>query len=327
NSPTSQQDDDYNTLINLNIRGSLFKITREELVSLPESILLCLFPNGLFYDINGNPITNLTENDIVYVNYSPICFNYIIKTFNDVSNSYYQLHPNLFNNNSISNNNNNSLDLNSSITSDVLLDKPAIIVLREDLDFYCIPPIKGLTHSQLLEIKIIIGNHLAQNLNIFNGLGYYANSNENSNSNSKPLGTAEKHLLDMLCSSGFKTDSIWGHRSMEPNRTVIESLALVRLKNENSFSEPNSPALNPVKSLSLSTSRSSNHNKKNTSSKLLLFWRKPARKCWWSNDIIEIDVPISIKNSNQFNDLQSQNKLNISVHIRRVWTLELSVIG
>ena len=30
-----------------------------------------------------------------------------------------------------------------------------------------------------------------------------------------------------------------------------------------------------------------------TQTKLLLFWRKPARKCWWSHDwvTIEIDAP------------------------------------
>ena len=39
---------DYNSIIHLNIRGKEFTITRDDLMSLPESILLCLFPNGYF---------------------------------------------------------------------------------------------------------------------------------------------------------------------------------------------------------------------------------------------------------------------------------------
>lgn len=46
--------------------------------------------------------------------------------------------------------------------------------------------------------------------------------------------------------------------------------------------------------------------------KLLLFWRKPARRCWWEGvelqDVEGVDGPLK-------------------VWIRRVWTLEMSVIG
>ena len=46
--------------------------------------------------------------------------------------------------------------------------------------------------------------------------------------------------------------------------------------------------------------------------KLLLFWRKPARRCWWEgvelHDVEGVDGPLK-------------------VWIRRVWTLEMSVIG
>lgn len=42
--------------------------------------------------------------------------------------------------------------------------------------------------------------------------------------------------------------------------------------------------------------------------KLLLFWRKPARRCWWEgielNDVEGVDGPVK-------------------VWIRRVWTLEM----
>ena len=48
---------EYNSKIHLNIRGKPFQITRDELMSLPESILLSLFPNGVFLDFNGQVIT------------------------------------------------------------------------------------------------------------------------------------------------------------------------------------------------------------------------------------------------------------------------------
>jgi hypothetical protein len=57
---------------------------------------------------------------------------------------------------------------------------------------------------------------------------------------------------------------------------------------------------------------------------LLLFWRKPARKCWWSNNTIEVDIgDIGLVDAE---GKKISNTL-IKVHIRRVWTLELSIIG
>lgn len=38
---------EQNVLISLSVRGTDFELQREELTALPESILLCLFPNGL----------------------------------------------------------------------------------------------------------------------------------------------------------------------------------------------------------------------------------------------------------------------------------------
>lgn len=63
----------------------------------------------------------------------------------------------------------------------------------------------------------------------------------------------------MLCvpDSGFNADDRWGHRAGEPNKAVICSLALARLRTDMKGSE----------------------GKENTvgmAQKLLLFWRKPA---------------------------------------------------
>ncbi|CDK26786.1 unnamed protein product [Kuraishia capsulata CBS 1993] len=317
--------DEYNTEIKLNIRGHPFTITRDELMALPESILLCLFPNGVFVDIDGNVISNLTEDDIVYVNFSPECFRYICDSFNSAA---LELSPS---------NRHDVYDLNDT---DVLNDKPSIIVLREDLDYYCIPPIKGFTVDQMKELKLLVGDELVQNPRLFDGLGY---------SPGKQLGPAEQHLLDMLCSSGFSVTGDWGHRSMEPGKTVIFSLALVRLKQQVEEVTPqDSPSLRPTTSASssgnpgrsrlstfahnavrnasrsVSRNRSQKRDTNTTATKLLLFWKKPARKCWWSNEEIEVDLShLGLKDS-EGNLLA---KTVVKVHIRRVWTLELSVIG
>lgn len=307
---------DYNSKIHLNIRGSEFIITRDELMSLPESILLCLFPNGVFLDANGQVITNLTEDDVVFVNFDPACFEYIINSFNSASKDL-NLGPS-----------SPRSSYRPESAAQILQNKPAIIVLREDLDYYVIPPKAGLTEEQMKHLKLEVGAGLLKNKKVFSGLGYNpAHADEQS------LGPAEQHLFDMLCNSGFDHGEIWGSRSMEPGKCVISSLSLVRLRTEPPPTPPELPALQPVSSsaslnsrsrsriasLATSASRAASRSlsrvrklAESTQTKLLLFWRKPARKCWWSNEMLEVDVPGSSP---------------VKVHIRRVWTLELSVVG
>lgn len=322
---TTQMDEDadLNSIIKLNIRGKMFHITRDELMSLPESILLCLFPNGVFVDVDGNVITNLTEDDIVYVNFSPECFQYIVDSFGAAAQ---RLPPS------------SQPEIYDSYTTpdiEVLNEKPSIIVLREDLDYYVIPPRKGISPQGVRAIKSAAGSYLVSRNKVFEGLGYAPG---------KKLGPAEEHLLEMLCSSGFNVESDWGHRCSEPGKTVLTSLALVDLVHPEQQQEPESPSLNPVSSnntkvsrrsrivelagnaarsasRSVSRNRSSSRTKSaGTSSKLLLFWRKPARKCWWSDDEVELKIP-GLLHTDGLSDA------SIRLHIRRVWTLELSVIG
>lgn len=325
-SAPTQTNIDMGSLIRLNIRGESFQITRDDLMNLPESILLCLFPNGVFLDGAGNPITNLTEEDIVHVNFDPHCFEYIVSTFAEAASRL----P--------SNVKHEVYGAYQVPDADVLNEKPAIIVLREDLDYYVIPPVKGISAEGIRLIKEAAGKYLVSRQSVFEGLGY---------GNDKKLGTAEEHLLGMLCSSGFTTESEWGHRSSEPGKTVLTSLALVNLKNpepdiiDQTTSEASSPSptLAPVQSnasyksrrsriaelassaaKSVRSSSSSRREKKSSAgtSKLLLFWRKPARKCWWSDDIVELNLE---------NLIPGSTVSSVRLHIRRVWTLELSVIG
>ena len=92
-------------------------------------------------------------------------------------------------------------------------------------------------------------------------------------------------------SSGFNHDDRWGHRAGEPNKAVICSLALAKLRTD-------------IKG------DLAGNNAVGMAQKLLLFWRKPARRCWWEGveltDVEGIEVEAPLK-----------------VWIRRVWTLEM----
>ncbi|KAJ5229743.1 General stress response protein Whi2 [Penicillium chrysogenum] len=97
----------------------------------------------------------------------------------------------------------------------------------------------------------------------------------------------------MLTAGGFDRADQWGHRAPEPNKAVICSLALAKLRTD-------------------IRGDLSNNNSVGMAQKLLLFWRKPARRCWWEgielHDVEGVEGPVK-------------------VWIRRVWTLEMSVIG
>jgi len=89
--------------------------------------------------------------------------------------------------------------------------------------------------------------------------------------------------------SGFNHDDAWGHRAGEPNKAVICSLALARLRTD-------------IKG------DLAGNNAVGMAQKLLLFWRKPARRCWWEG--VELD------------DVEGVDG-QLKVWIRRVWTLEM----
>lgn len=320
---------DYNSRIHLNIRGKDFNITRDELMSLPESILLSLFPNGVFLDLNGQVITNLTEDDIVFVNFDPQCFEYILGTFGKAQQDLLEylgtLSPQV------------SAGSRLDSAASVLQSKPAIIVLREDLDYYVIPPVAGCTADDIKHLKLEVGSQVVAQKLVFSGLGYDPHMPPTVE---QKLGPAEQHLFDMLCTSGFDRGQLWGNRSIEPDGCVVQSLLLVRLITALP-TPPDSPGLNPVlsnasarsrsrsriaslaNSASRAASRSLSRARKGPDAnytKLLLFWRKPARKCWWSNQ--ELTVPTAGLGLSKLG-----KEVTIKVHVRRVWTLELSVIG
>lgn len=70
---------------------------------------------------------------------------------------------------------------------DMLQDRAGIIVLREDLDFYVIPPRKDIEQVEMIEVKRAAAKALLQQDGIFSGLR-----------RSEETGTTEQHLIEML---------------------------------------------------------------------------------------------------------------------------------
>ena len=70
---------------------------------------------------------------------------------------------------------------------DMLQDRAGIIVLREDLDFYAIPPSPDTEQPEMIDIKRAAGRALLKQDGIFSGLR-----------KSEEPGTTEQHLIEML---------------------------------------------------------------------------------------------------------------------------------
>ncbi|KAK5114935.1 hypothetical protein LTR62_002094 [Meristemomyces frigidus] len=314
--------------ITLELRGIRFTLSRDELLTLPEFVLLSLFPNGLLpeghmssyhegdvypvdvstsqtqqvrivtqmapknttvtisdiHRVAGNP--NVYLSDAIYhAQYDPTSLQYMLEFFRHVAQTIPQ--PS-----SASEGNSEGTDLTSPGTMpiepmqgnarDMLQDRAGIIVLREDLDFYVIPPNKAIEHAEMIEVKRAAGKALLRQDGIFSGLR-----------KSEEVGTTEQHLIEMLTAGGFDHADIWGHRAAEPNKAVICSIALARLRTDIRGETANSSAVGMAQ-------------------KLLLFWRKPARRCWWEG--VELEHVDGVDGK-------------LKVWIRRVWTLEMSVIG
>lgn len=451
-------EDDGNSLIHLNIQENHYYITRDQLMSLPESLLLCLFPSGVFLDRQGQVITNLTPTDEVYVsNFPPDCFEYIMEIYTKAYDDLVNYPVNKVFEKSLprkdgglssaargffSFGNSGSTGNAGDVENEILHAKPTIIVLREDLDYYCVPQTEfnflspeasdDLLYHVMAQVKEAAGSYLTSKTSIFQGL-YSCNRLKNqtqgkNNLQQRRLGPAEQHLMDMLCSSGFEKTSHWGNRSQEPGKTVISSLSLCRIANESTEefrhkyqvaranweqeSKAHQDTITPVESsVSLSSlSRTTSHStqglsatksasqsnttlahsrqvpekrksrlstladnvrsrsssaqrsssksrhpespklydlvpKPDINAKLLLFWRKPARKCWWGEEQVDLDIQVygswatahaqsnkglrtlNLKMSTDPNLGLTKITIPVTLHIRRVWTLELSAVG
>ncbi|OQV02112.1 hypothetical protein CLAIMM_07361 isoform 2 [Cladophialophora immunda] len=262
--------------ITLDLRGTHFTLSRDELLTLPEFVLLSLFPNGLLPDGHMN---SFHEGDVYPVDYDPASLQYMLNFFRDVAQSIPSTSPSPT---TPPEHDPISIEPLQGSTKDMLQDRAGIIVLREDLDFYVIPPRADIEQPEMTEIKRAAGKSLLKQDGIFSGL-----------KRSEEAGTTEQHLIEMLTAGGFNHDDAWGHRAGEPNKAVICSLALARLRTDIKGDLAGSNVVGMAQ-------------------KLLLFWRKPARRCWWEG--VELT------------DVEGVDG-KLKVWIRRVWTLEMSVIG
>lgn len=190
-------------------RGTRFTLSREELLTLPEFVLLSLFPNGLlpdghmnsFHDgdvypvdvrlsqsphvisVLGNP--HIYIGDITYHSqYDPASLQYMLHFFREVAQSIPSPSPSPT---TPPDNDPLSIEPLQGSTKDMLQDRAGIIVLREDLDFYVIPPRPDIEAVEMTEVKRAAGKSLLKQNGIFSGL-----------KRSEEAGTTEQHLIEML---------------------------------------------------------------------------------------------------------------------------------
>ena len=222
------------------IRGTRFVLSRDELLTLPEFVLLSLFPNGLFpeghmggfsdgdavqVDVSfpcENPIAQLPESPAIssisrassvsgialgfvpYVahaslirhllsninihftdipcQYDPASLQYMLDFFRTVAQS-------------IPNESSPSASPDGGVVpidslggrSEDGSKRAGIIVLREDLDFYAIPPRPDISQADMMEVKRATARALLRQNGIFSGL-----------KRSDEPGTTEAHLIEML---------------------------------------------------------------------------------------------------------------------------------
>lgn len=372
------------THLTLDLRGTRFTIERDTMMNLPESVLLCLFPNGLILTRQPRIPSSLNqdgeqdEEELYLVDFDPQCLSYVLSFFKTAQDDFYgtsdlagKYRP-MFENSHLQSSPeftdpNGMYGGANGIAQNPLMNKQAIIVLREELEYFAIPPksvqagadskqpptleatdpATGHPLPALLRLKEDCGNALLDRKQIFTALQRNVNKENN---------LAEQHLIDMLCMSGFDRDDSWGFRALEPNRCCITSIALVLLKTgivhagELEAQGIKSDDANAAEyhdatgQTSMVSGMKIDHQQLATAQKLLLFWRKPARKCWW--DGIDIVLPVTTDKaanekapqatsesladanltSRELEMLKSGTGRKVRVWARRVWTLELSLI-
>lgn len=191
-------------------------------MTLPEFVLLSLFPNGLLPDGHmnsyhdgdvypvdvgttespppalcnrsgsiqmilyhlSNPALYLSDN-IYSSQYDPQSLQYMLDFFRNVAQTIPTSppsptsapdHPETV-----------PIEPMQGSARDMLQDRAGIIVLREDLDFYAIPPRRDIEQPEMIEVKRAAAEALLKQNGIFSGLR-----------KSEEPGTTEQHLIEML---------------------------------------------------------------------------------------------------------------------------------
>lgn len=116
--------------------------------------------------------------------YDPASLQYMVEFFRNVAQSIPSDAPSLA---TSPEHDTVSADSMQGSARDMLQDRAGIIVLREDLDFYVIPPKQDVDQAEMIEIKRAAGRALLKQGGIFSGLR-----------RSEESGTTEQHLIEML---------------------------------------------------------------------------------------------------------------------------------
>jgi hypothetical protein len=211
------------TRLQLDLRGKRFTVDRETIMNLPESILLCLFPNGLVLSRQSAILPDAADSEDyeelygvdvrvahslfcflsnLALQFDPECFSYVLVFFKQSADAFYGTPntPGLYaSQQHLADGGSPTSDFNPASSQNPLLTKQAIIVLREELEYFSIPTnadlantpgMNGISSDALLDLKRKCGLHLLQKRNIFTALQRNVNKENN---------VAEQHLIDMLC--------------------------------------------------------------------------------------------------------------------------------
>ncbi|KAJ3797850.1 hypothetical protein GGU11DRAFT_822829 [Lentinula aff. detonsa] len=79
------------TRLLLDLRGKRYEVDRETIMNLPESVLLCLFPNGLVLSRQSTALDggDGDEEDVYPVDFDPDCFQFVLSFFRNASEAFY----------------------------------------------------------------------------------------------------------------------------------------------------------------------------------------------------------------------------------------------
>ncbi|KAG0180894.1 hypothetical protein DFQ29_009903 [Apophysomyces sp. BC1021] len=296
--PLSRQTDEQATdqlelpsQFKLRLRGVYVDVYRDILVSLPESLLIAMFPNGFVLNGIGSERSSKSTSETVIVNddgdtasdvdFDPKCLLYVLEFFEAARQKFIEEKGELSDEAHLA-------DAALSVVSGVpvnpahypLLTKQTIIVLREELDYFVLPQQQNQAKAYgIHRLKYSAGLHLRKQDLVFEAL--LRNINKEGN-------TAEQHLVDMLCDAGFSRGDRWPYRALEPKRTCIGSLSLINLK-----------TVGP-------------DNRMATAQKLMLFWKKPAVR----KTLNKLDPTL----------LTYLEGIRVRLWARRTWTLELALV-
>ncbi|KAI9505011.1 hypothetical protein BX070DRAFT_188834 [Coemansia spiralis] len=269
--------------ITLNLRGRRFVVDRETLNHLPDSLLNTMFPNGMLHiGRGGYGSYGYGNNDYSY---------YRGDSDDDSEQTWVDFDPDMLEYvlrgygetlQHVKEEPHQSLD-----TGVVYYDRNPLVVLREELDYFVVPS-SGRTKGDISDVpgftlemaKTRCGELLVEDDSVFEPLERTMQRNLEN--------VIEQQLIDMLCLAGFPRDARWGCRRTEPSKTSVTSLLTVPLD------------------------ESADQSRMIAAQKLLLFYKKPARKCWWEGE----DV----------NAGDSEHKIDLKLWCRRTWTLELVLI-